>query len=156
MRLILTDEMLNLALQHQNRSLYFEKFEQLVRKTYPEWANAPKDDIYKKFNAVYNREDKIEDLNRERESCLKLMKEQYHVNTFDKEINKRQSKRNYDYWASRIKRIDEELIELGYHPGNYPSYNSLESNETFKTNANLFGWLACLGLFIYCIYLIAK
>jgi len=156
MRLVLTDKMLLLALQHQNRDLYFEKFEELVRETYPEWSNASRNEIFKKFQAVYNREDKIEDLNREREICLKLMKEQYHVNSIDKDLSKRQSKRNYNYWASRIKNINEELIELGYKPESYPSYNSLKLSENIKTNTNIFGWLIALGLFIYTLYIIFK
>ena len=152
MKLVLTDEMLNLTLQHQNRSLYFEKFEELVRKTYPEWTNASKNEIFKKFEAVYNREDKITDLTRERESYIRLMKEQYHVSTFDKELNKKQSKRNYNYWASRIKRIDEDLIELGYNPSNPPTYDSIK----FSNSLNSLGLLLALGLIIYTVYIIFK
>lgn len=151
MKLVLTDEMLKLAIQHQNRDLYFEKFEQLVRETYPEWKNVPRNEIYKKFQAVYNREDKIEDLKREREVCIKLMKEQFHVNTYDKEINHKQSKRNCSYWEGRIYEIDQQLIELGYYPGSHPTYNDIKSKLEMKKVFNIALWVINIVLLIWII-----
>ena len=132
MKLKLTKEMIELATHHQNRSYYFEKFETLVRTTYPEWKNVSKNEIYKKFDLIYKRKEQIEDLNRERDICVKLMKEQVIVNTFDRELNKKQSKRNYEYWVTEIDKFDKQLIELGYSPSKYPSYDSLNTSNNIK------------------------
>ena len=132
MKLKLTKEMIELATHHQNRSYYFEKFETLVRTTYPEWKNVSKNEIYKKFDLIYKRKEQIEDLNRERDICVKLMKEQVIVNTFDRELNKKQSKRNYEYWVIEIDKLDKQLIELGYSPSKYPSYDSLNTSNNIK------------------------
>jgi transcription-repair coupling factor (superfamily II helicase) len=132
MKLKLTKEMIELATHHQNRSYYFEKFETLVRTTYPEWKNVSKNEIYKKFDLIYKRKEQIEDLNRERDICIKLMKEQVIVNTFDRELNKKQSKRNYEYWATEIDKLDKQLTKLGYSPSKYPSYDSLNTSNNIK------------------------
>jgi transcription-repair coupling factor (superfamily II helicase) len=132
MKLKLTKEMIELATHHQNRSYYFEKFETLVRTTYPEWKNISKNEIYKKFDLIYKRKEQIEDLNRERDICIKLMKEQVIVNTFDRELNKKQSKRNYEYWAIEIDKLDKQLTKLGYSPSKYPSYDSLNTSNNIK------------------------
>ena len=60
------------------------------------------------------------------------MKEQVIVNTFDRELNKKQSKRNYEYWVTEIDKIDKKLIELGYSPSKYPSYDSLNTSNNIK------------------------
>ena len=132
MKLKLTKEMIELATHHQNRSYYFEKFETLVRTTYPEWKNVSKNEIYKKFDLIYKRKEQIEDLNRERDICVKLMKEQVIVNTFDRELNKIQRTRNYEYWVTEIDKLDKQLIELGYSPSKYPSYDSLNTSNNIK------------------------
>ena len=132
MKLKLTKEMIELATHHQNRSYYFEKFETLVRTTYPEWKNVSKNEIYKKFDLIYKRKEQIEDLNRERDICIKLMKEQVIVNTFDRELNKIQRTRNYEYWVTEIDKLDKQLIELGYSPSKYPSYDSLNTSNNIK------------------------
>jgi transcription-repair coupling factor (superfamily II helicase) len=132
MKLKLTKEMIELATHHQNRSYYFEKFETLVRTTYPEWKNISKNEIYKKFDLIYKRKEQIEDLNHERDICIKLMKEQVIVNTFDRELNKKQSKRNYEYWAIEIDKLDKQLTKLGYSPSKYPSYDSLNTSNNIK------------------------
>jgi transcription-repair coupling factor (superfamily II helicase) len=124
--------MIELATHHQNRSYYFEKFETLVRTTYPEWKNISKNEIYKKFDLIYKRKEQIEDLNHERDICIKLMKEQVIVNTFDRELNKKQSKRNYEYWAIEIDKLDKQLTKLGYSPSKYPSYDSLNTSNNIK------------------------
>jgi hypothetical protein len=154
MKLTLTKEMLKLATQHQHRHLYFEKFEQLVRDTYPEWRNVPKNKIFKKFEEIHNREYKIQDLIREREICINLMKEQFVVKTFDKKLNEKQSKRNCEYWTNQIENIDEKLIELGYYPGNYPSYESLKAKSDLDKGFNYLVYLLIFGFIIYIISII--
>lgn len=151
MKLVLTDEMLKLAIQHQNRMSNFNKFEQLVRNTYPEWKNVPRDEIYKKFDDVYNREDEITDLIRERELCIELMKEQFYVTGFDKDFNQKQSKRNCDYWSSKIYEIDTRLIELGYSPNNPPSYKSIKLGSNIKVGLAFIAY-AYIAYTIYSIF----
>lgn len=151
MKLKLTKEMIELATHHQNRSYYFQKFEKLVRETYPEWSNVSKNEIYKKFDLIYKRKEQIEDLTRERDICVKLMKEQVSVNTFDKEYNKHQSKRNYDYWSNEINKLDKQLIELGYLPSTYPSYDDLNTSSNLK---NFICLLSVVGFAILILFII--
>ena len=146
MKLKLTKEMIELATHHQNRSYYFEKFEKLVRTTYPEWKNVSKNEIYKKFQMIYERKEKIEDLIRERDICLNLMKEQIVVNTFDRELNRKQSKRNYNYWFNEIQKIDQQLIKNGYQPKIIPSYFKL---TIFNRFYNIIIYSLILGLAFY-------
>ena len=151
MKLKLTKEMIELATHHQNRPYYFEKFEKLVRDTYPDWKNASKNEIYKKFNLIYERKEKIEDLTRERDVCVELMKEQVIVNTCDKGYNKHQSKRNYDYWFNRIDGIDKQLIELGYTPSKCPSYDSLKTSSNIKNTILI---LSIIGFALTILFII--
>ena len=152
MKLKLTKEMIELATHHQNRPYYFEKFEKLVRDTYPDWKNASKNEIYKKFNLIYERKEKIEDLTRERDICVKLMKEQVIVNTCDREYNKHQSKRNYDYWSNEIDRIDKQLIGLGYLPNEYPKYDSLNTSNNLKNSVYLLLAVSFAILILFIIF----
>jgi len=125
MKLKLTKEMIELATHHQNRNYYFEKFEKLVRTTYPEWKDVSKNEIYKKFDLVYSRNKKIKELISDRNIYVNLMREQVDINLFNIKLSKYKSEKNYNYWFDKIKEIDKQLIKNGYKPNNIPSFTSL-------------------------------